>query len=228
MQKISIVIPIHNEERTLNAILDRVTDADTLSLQKEIILVDDGSTDRTKEILRGLEDNYKIIYHQTNLGKGAALRSGFSQASGDIIIVQDADLEYDPKDYSNLLRPILQDGCSVVYGNRDHKGNPSIYKLNYLGNKLISFLISKLYKTNLHDAYCCYKVFRSEVLKSLQLTQNGFGLDGEITMKTLKANHKIYEVPISYYPRTIEEGKKINWKHGVEAIWLILKYKFFD
>lgn len=224
-EKLSIVIPIYNERKTLLEILKKVEEADTLGLEKEIILVDDNSTDGTREILKNLEQKYLVIYHTKNQGKGAALRTGFQKASGDFILIQDADLEYHPQNYPRLLRPILEQKTDMVYGSRALQKNPYLRKGNYWGAKLISWLINLLYGSNLTDAYTCYKVFRAEILKEIKLESNGFDFEAEITCKALKKKHKILEVPIDFSPRGFEEGKKIKTKDGFIAIWKIIKYR---
>jgi glycosyltransferase involved in cell wall biosynthesis len=229
MKKVSIVIPVYNEKSTILKILEEVEKSDTLGLEKEIILVDDGSINGTKEILKNLETKYQIIYHQQNLGKGAAVRTGFGKATGDIILIQDADLELNPENYPKILKPILSGETEVVYSSRYQEHNPTYYYRHYyLGGKLISYLTNIFYGSKLSDVYCGYKVFKADVLKSLELESNGFGIEQELTIKTLKKGYKIKEVSISYYPRTREEGKKIRWWDGLEAVWLIIKYKFIS
>ena len=228
MEKVSIVIPIYNEKKTILKILEKVEKSDTLGLEKEIILVDDGSTDGTKEILKKLENKYQVIYHQENSGKGAAVRTGFKKVSGDIILIQDADLELSPENYPEILKPILLGKSEVVYSSRYQKYNPHHYYHYYLGGKIISFLTNIFYGSKLSDVYCGYKVFKTDVLKNLNLESNGFEIEQELTIKTLKKGYQILEVPISYYPRTRQEGKKIRAWDGLKAIWLIIKYKFFQ
>ena len=228
MKKVSIVIPIYNEKRTILKILEKVEKSNTLGLEKEIILVDDGSTDGTREILKNLESKYQIIYHQQNSGKGAAVRTGFKKTTGDIVLIQDADLELNPENYPQIIRPILEGQTEVVYSSRYQEYNPHHYRHYYLGGKLISFLTNLFYGSKLTDVYCGYKVFKADVLKSLELENNGFGIEQELTIKTLKKGYKIKEVPITYYPRTRQEGKKIRWWDGLKAIWLIIKYKFIS
>lgn len=225
MRKISIVIPIYNERETLLKILEKVERADTLGLEKEIILVDDGSKDGTRDILKTLESKYRVIYHSKNQGKGGALRTGFGYAKGDIILIQDADLEYNPEEYPKLIQPILENRADAVYGSRNLKNNPRFRKSYYWGGILISWLTNLLYGSNLTDVCTCYKAFKAPVLKSFQLKSNGFDFDVEVTAKALKKKYKIIEVPINYYPRKIEEGKKIRPRDGLIAIWKILKYR---
>lgn len=223
--KLSIIIPIYNEKKTLLEILKRVEEADALGLEKEIVLVDDGSTDGTREILKNLEKRYRVIYHSKNRGKGTALRTGFKETAGDVILIQDADLEYNPQNYPQLLRPILDNKTEIVYGSRALKKNPYLRKGNYWGAKLISWLTNLLYGSNLTDVYTCYKVFRAHILKEMRLESNGFDIEQELTSKALKKKYKIMEVPINYSPRGFKEGKKIKTKDGFIAIWKIMKYR---
>jgi len=226
MEKLSIIIPIYNERKTLLEILKKVSKAQTLGLKKEIILVDDGSTDGTKDILKTLERKYAIFYHQKNRGKGAALKTGFTKTNGDIVLIQDADLELDPENYPSLLEPILKGESEVVFSSR-YKKNVRYFSIYYFGGKFISWLTNIFYGSKLSDVYCGYKVFKADILKSLKLESNGFEIEEELTIKTLKNGCRISEVPISYYPRSIKEGKKIRWWKEFKAIWLILKHKFF-
>ena len=229
MKKVSIVIPVYNEKSTILKILEEVEKSDTLGLEKEIILIDDGSTDGTREIIKKLENQYKIIYHQQNLGKGAAVRTGFGKATGDIILIQDADLELNPENYPKILKPLLLGETEVVYSSRYQEYNPTYhYRHYYLGGKLISYLTNIFYGSKLSDVYCGYKVFKANILENLNLENNGFGIEQELTIKILKKGYKIKEVPITYYPRTHQEGKKIRWWDGLKAVWLIIKYKFIS
>jgi len=229
LKKLSVVIPAYNEANTIAEIIDRVQKVE-VGLEKEIIVVDDGSTDGTREILKNLTvDNLKIFFHEKNQGKGAALRTGFSQATGDIILVQDADLEYDPQDYPRLLEPILKGLADVVYGSR-FLGGPHRVLLfwHYVGNKFLTTLCNLCANLNLTDMETCYKVFRREVLAKINLKSNRFGFEPEITIKVGKLGCRVYEVPISYYGRDYREGKKITWKDGLAAIFHILRFRFFD
>lgn len=224
MNKISIVIPVYNEEKTLEAILRKVENSNTFDLAKEVILVDDGSTDGTKKILEKIGAKHKVIAHERNLGKGAALRTGFAGATGDLILIQDADLELDPADYPSLIRPIVDGKYQIVYGTRAN--DSFVYPAYYLGLKVIAWLTNTLYGSKITDVYCGYKVYKSDALKSLKLTSNDFGIEQELTIKALKAKYSIFEVPVSYSPRTFSEGKKLRWSSGIKAIWLIAKHKF--
>jgi len=225
--KISIVIPVYNEKETIETILSRVG---AQELDKEIIIVDDASSDGTREILEKLNDpEIKTFFHQRNQGKGAALRTGFEKAGGEIIIVQDADLEYNPDEYRSLIQPILDDKADVVYGAR-FLGGPHrvLYFWHYVGNKLLTLITNMLYNINLNDMETCYKVFRKEALAPLTIKSNRFGFEPEITAKMAKARQRIYEVPISYFGRTYEEGKKITWKDGIVALITLLRFRFTD
>ena len=233
MKKISILIPVYNERATLIAILDKVIKADTKGLEKELIIVDDGSIDGTREILQHIDAakySANIIFHEKNMGKGAALRTAQQAASGDIILIQDADLEYDPSEYVNLLGPIMENKADVVYGSRLSGGKITrAFKFTHLlGNKFLSFLVNVLYDTTLTDMETCYKVFRADVFKSIQIRSNKFDFEPEITAKILKKKARLYELPISYFGRDYSEGKKITWRDGFIAIWALLKYRFFD
>jgi len=224
--KLSIVIPIYNEKGTLLELLQKVEEADTLSLEKEIILVDDGSTDGVREILKGLENKYLVIYHQKNQGKGAALRSGFQKTTGDFILVQDADLEYSPENYPQLLQPLLENKVDIVYGSRNLKKNPTSYLRYAFGGRFINWLYNIFYGSNLTDVSTCYKLFKAPFIKSFELKGNGFDFDVEVTTQALKKKYQILEVPIDYAPRTIEQGKKVKPRDGLIIVWQMLKYKF--
>ena len=230
---ISIVIPVYNEATTLRMLLDRVVVAPSCGLQKELVLVNDCSTDGTKELLNTVakeRPEWKIIHHEVNQGKGATLRTGFQRATGDIVLIQDADLEYDPNEYPILLKPILDGHADVVYGSRFLGGGTHrvVYFWHSVGNKFLTLLSNMTTNINLTDMEVCYKVFKKEVLAGITLCENRFGFEPEITAKVARAKKwKIYEVPISYYGRSYEEGKKIGWRDGFRAIWCILKYGFF-
>ena len=227
--QVSVVIPVYNEVSTIREIVVRVQAVD---LDKEIIIVDDGSTDGTREKLQEIslaQNNVRVFYHDRNQGKGAALRTGFEVTTGDIVIVQDADLEYDPREYPVLLEPILDGRADIVYGSR-FLGGPHrvLFFWHYLGNKFLTLLSNALTNLNLTDMETCYKVFRREVLSDIQLKSNRFGFEPEFTAKIAKKDFRIYETSISYSGRTYAEGKKIGWKDGVKAIVAIIWFRFFD
>lgn len=230
MKKITILIPIFNEVNTLEIILKKVEEASFCGLEKEIILIDDFSTDGTKEILEKLKDKYKIFYHDQNMGKGAALRTGFEHVTGDITVIQDADLEYDPVDYEPLIKMILDGKADVVYGSRFLNTKPagSIMLTHLLGNKLLTLITNILYNTTLTDMETCYKAFKTEFIKGVEIKSNRFDFEPEITAKVLKKGARLYELPISYYGREFSEGKKITWKDGVHAIMALVKFRFTD
>jgi len=230
--KLSIVIPIYNEAATVLDLIQLVETA-PLGLEKELVLVDDCSRDGTREVLqRAAADHpdWRLLFHDVNRGKGAALRTGFAAATGDFVIIQDADLEYDPREYPILLRPLLEGRADVVFGSRFQGGGPHrvCFFWHSLGNKFLTTLSNMMTNLNLTDMEVCYKVFRREVLQSLQLRENRFGFEVEITAKVARGKWRLYEVPISYYGRSYEEGKKITWKDGVRALWCIIKYRFID
>lgn len=230
MKKISILIPIFNEVNTLKIILDKVEEANFCGLEKEIILIDDFSTDGTREMLDEFTDKYKIFYHDKNMGKGAALRTGFEQVTGDIVIIQDADLEYDPVDYEPLIQLILDGKADVAYGSRLSGGKPSrsFMFTHLLGNKVLTLMTNILYNTTLTDMETCYKAFRVEFIKGIEIKSNRFDFEPEITAKVLKRGARLYELPISYYGREYAEGKKITWKDGIHAILALIKFRFTD
>ncbi|MFQ5456439.1 MAG: glycosyltransferase family 2 protein [Nitrospirota bacterium] len=227
--KLSIIIPVFNEANTINEIIKRVQDVDIKDITKEIIIIDDFSTDGTREILNDYNNtsNIKVLFHNYNKGKGYAIRTGLSEATGSIIIIQDADLEYDPNDYPELLQPIIEEKAEIVYGSRIlGKNNSKSYLRYYLGGRFLTLLINFLYNADLTDVPTCYKVFKSNIIKEIKLDCKRFEFCIEITAKLLKRGYRIYEVPISYYPRSIEEGKKIRWKDGLTAIYYIFFYRF--
>lgn len=226
---LSVLIPVYNEKNTISEILRKIDEVDlkNLGFNKEIIIVDDGSNDGTADILKTLEGKYKIIYRSKNQGKGAAIRTGLKEVSGDYLIIQDADLEYDPKDYNILLRPFLEDNAQVVYGSRilgSKKHGSLAYYWGGLGVTLATNIICGIKIT---DEPTCYKVFKRDLLNSLNLQCRGFEFCPEVTAKIARRKIKIFEVPISYNPRGKQEGKKINWKDGFVAIWTLLKYRFW-
>ena len=223
--KLSIVVPIYNEEKTLREILKKILDQ---PLDKEVILVDDGSTDGTREILRTLDHpEVRVILLPENRGKGAALRAGFREAAREIVIVQDADLEYNPEEYPSLVRPIEEGVADVVFGAR-FLGGPHrvLYFWHYCGNKLLTLITNILFNINLNDMETCYKVFRREALEGVEIKSDRFGFEPEITAKMVKSGQRIYEIPISYFGRTYEEGKKITWKDGLVALYTLLRFRF--
>lgn len=232
MKTISILIPVYNEERFLEAILEKVHAVDFCGLQKEIILVDDGSTDGTHAILNRLEPDprYRIFYHAKNCGKGAALRTAIGHSTGDIVAIQDADLEYDPKDYPELIQLLIDRRADVVYGSRLTAGKPvrAFNVLHYFGNKLLTLLTNILYNTTLTDMETCYKAFRGDVIRKIRIRSDRFDFEPEITAKVLKQGCKLFEAPISYFGRNFDEGKKITWVDGLWAVWTLVKYRFVD
>lgn len=236
MQKLSIIVPAYNEEHTVANILDKILEVNLLGgLQKEIVVVNDASSDATEEVVQGYMAEHPqapISYfkHDVNRGKGAALHTGIREATGDLIIVQDADLEYDPQEFNLLLKPMLAGHADVVYGSRFMGGHPHriLFFWHSIGNKFLTLLSNSLTNLNLTDMETCYKLFRAEHIKSLTLIENRFGFEPEVTAKISRIpGIRIYEVGISYYGRTYEEGKKINWKDGFRAIYCILKYNWF-
>ena len=230
-KKLSVVVPVFNEKNTISEIISRISSAPSNELEKEIIVVDDFSTDGTREILKNLNQNskVKIAFHEKNQGKGASLRTGFNMVTGDIIIVQDADLEYDPKEYPIMLGPILEHKADVVFGSRFHAGpRRALLFWHYFGNLLLTFLSNLLNNLNLSDMETCYKMFTRQVLENIQIHSDRFGFEPEFTAKVAKKNWRIYEVPISYNGRSYAEGKKISWKDGILAIFAIIWFRFFD
>jgi glycosyltransferase involved in cell wall biosynthesis len=225
--KLSVVVPIYNEKATIHTILERIEQTE---FEKEIILIDDFSTDGTREILQNeYATKHTLLLHPHNMGKGAALRTGFKHVSGDVVIIQDADLEYDPSEYAKILGPIIQGRADVVYGSR-FLGGPhrAIYFWHYVGNKFMTLLSNAFNNINLTDMETCYKAFRAEILKDMKFRSQRFGFEPEFTAKVARRRLKIFEVPISYYGRTYEEGKKITWKDAISALYCIVRYRFFD
>jgi glycosyltransferase involved in cell wall biosynthesis len=235
--KLSVLVPVYNEERTLEEVVRRVC---AVQLPKEIILVDDGSQDRSREILTKLKDRnerandplnqIKVFFQPENQGKGAAIKTAISHVTGDVVIVQDADLEYDPKDYPSLLEPIQDGSADVVYGTRFAGGGAHrvLFFWHSLGNRALTLLSNMLTNLNLSDMEVGYKVFRAEALKGIELKSNRFGFEPEITIKLAKKRCRFYEVPISYHGRTYEEGKKITWKDGIAALYYMIRFRFAD
>ena len=226
--KLSVVIPVYNEKKTLNELILRV---EAVSIDKEVIIVDDASTDGTRDLLKKYEkkEGFEVIYQPKNKGKGAALRAGFEIVKGEVIIIQDADLEYNPKDFHVLLEPIFDKRADVVYGSRFLGGSHRVlFFWHSLANKFLTTLSNMFTNINLTDMETGYKAFRREVIESISLKSNRFGFEPEFTMKVAQRKFVIYEVPISYDGRDYSEGKKINWKDGVAALWFILRFRFFN
>lgn len=225
---LSVLIPVYNEKATVLELLRRV-EAVALPVAKEIVMVDDGSTDGTRELLKGLGARATVVFHESNRGKGAALRTALAHATGDLVIVQDADLEYDPADYPVLLAPLLDGRADAVYGSR-FLGGPHrvLFFWHYFANKCFTLFTNVLYNINLTDMGTCYKVFVAEKIKALTLESERFGIEAEITAKICKARLRIYEAPISYSGRTYDEGKKITWKDGFSYLWCLLRYRVAD
>jgi glycosyltransferase involved in cell wall biosynthesis len=231
--RISILIPVFNEAKTVRDLLAQVDTAPAAGLEKELIIVDDGSTDGTREILDrldGLQTPFRVIFHGRNMGKGAAIRTALTYATGDVILIQDADLEYDPRDYEELLDPLLRGRADVVYGSRLRGGKPvRDFSLLYLwGNKFVTFMTNALYGAALTDMETGYKVFRADVIKNIQIRANRFDFEPEVTAKILKRGYKLVELPISYYGRPHAEGKKLTWRDGFAALWTLVKYRVLD
>ncbi len=234
VRSVSIVIPAYNEARTVEELLRRVARAPLPEgLEREIVLVDDCSTDGTRDLLRELarrgDPPFRLVEQPVNQGKGAALRRGFAAATGDVILIQDADLEYDPRDYPTLLAPILEDEADVVYGSR-FLGGPHrvLFFWHTVGNRFLTVLSNVFSDLNLSDMETCYKVFRRPLLEGMPLRSNRFGIEPELTAKFARRRARIYEVPISYHGRTYSEGKKIGWRDGFAAIWAIVRYNLAD
>jgi glycosyltransferase involved in cell wall biosynthesis len=227
-QVLSVVIPVYNEKETIRSIIAKVLKLDFV---REVLVVDDGSTDGTRELLKeaAFDGRVRLLFHEQNRGKGAALRTGFAQATGDVVAIQDADLEYDPAEFAEMIRPILDGVADVVYGSRLTGGKPQRVHLFWhkMGNGFLTFLTDLLYNTTLSDMETCYKMFRREVLAGLRIESEDFSVEPELTAKICRNKRwRIYELPISYYGRSYAEGKKITWRHGISALWTLLKYRF--
>lgn len=233
-RKISLLIPVYNEAESLEKLLGLVESVDFCGMEKELVIVDDGSEDGTRDILRDLEERcpaYRIVYHAQNMGKGAALRTAIDVASGDIIAIQDADLEYDPSDYPPLIQLILDDQADVVYGSRLSNGGQSkgaFTGLHYLGNRFLTLVTNLLYRTRITDMETCYKAFRADVLKKIKIRSNRFDFEPEITAKVLRRRARLRELPIRYRGRAFHEGKKITWVDGLWALKALLMFRFID
>ncbi|MFQ6672551.1 MAG: glycosyltransferase family 2 protein [Candidatus Tectimicrobiota bacterium] len=227
--KLSVIVPVYNERPFIEEILRRV---EAVPIDKEIVVVDDGSTDGTREVLAKLEaeGGITVVYHPTNRGKGAAIRTALAHITGELVIIQDADLEYDPDDYPDLLAPFTKDACDVVYGTRLVRGKAQRVHLfwHYLGNKFLTLVTNVLFNATLSDMETGYKVFRADLLKSLELRANRFDIEPELTAKVLKRHCRVFEVPIAYYGRNYDEGKKITWRDGLVALWTLIKYRVVD
>jgi glycosyltransferase involved in cell wall biosynthesis len=220
------VIPVYNEKNYILEIIRRVKAVD---IEKEIIIVDDCSTDGTRDILKGLAaQGERVIFHEKNMGKGAALRTGFRNVTGEYVIVQDADLEYDPDDYHKLLAPVLKGKADVVYGSRFTGEHRNMFFHHWVGNRFLTLVTDILYNTTISDMETCYKLFRTDIIKSIDIKSNRFNFEPEITAKILKKGIRIYEVPISYTGREFSEGKKISWVDGISALWTLIKCRFVD
>jgi glycosyltransferase involved in cell wall biosynthesis len=224
---LSVVMPCYNERDTIEEIIRRVL---TVPIRTELIVVDDGSTDGTREILAKLAEQhrFRVILQPRNGGKGAALRRGFQEVKGDLVVIQDADLEYSPEEFPQLIELICEGRADVVYGSRFLGRHRVFLFTHYAGNRFLTFVTNVLYNTMLTDMETCYKVMRTEVLKSMTLESNGFGIEPELTAKIFKRNYRVYEVPITYDGRGYEEGKKITWRDGFVALWVLLKYRLTE
>lgn len=228
MKTLSIIIPIYNEERTIKQLLEKVFTVRLKDVNKEVIIVDDGSTDGTRTFLKSIKNKVKTVSHQKNEGKGSAIKSGLLKVTGEIILIQDADLEYSPEDYEQLISPIVKQESKVVYGSRNLKSNKRSYNSYYFGGKLLTWLVNLLYGSKLTDESTGYKVFDAELIKNIPLRCKRFEFCPEITTKVLKRGYNILEVPIGYSPRKKEEGKKIKWSDGLKAVCVIIKYRFTE
>ncbi len=230
MTRMTVVMPVYNERRFIQTIIDKVLAVTIEGVETDLVVVDDCSGDGTREVLTELRNpRVKVLLHDVNRGKGAALRTGFATATGEIILVQDADLEYNPEEYPVLLKPILQGYADVVYGSRFLGGPHRVHLFwHMVGNRMLTLLSNMMSNLNLTDMETCYKVFKREVLAGITLKSDRFGFEPEVTLKVARGGWRVYEVPISYHGRDYAEGKKIGWKDGVSAIWTIVKYRFTD
>ena len=230
LRKLSIVVPVFNERNTLVEILRRMRAVELPDgIEREIIVVDDGSSDGTRDVLNQLGDStVRVVMHEVNRGKGAALRTGFAHATGEYVLVQDADLEYDPEDWPRMLSPVLRGKARVVYGSRFTGERRNMLLLHWIGNRFLSMTTNVLYNTTLSDMETCYKLIERDLVDGMKLHSNRFDIEPEITAKILKRGIRIYEVPISYSGREFDEGKKITWRDGFSALWTLVKYRFVD
>ena len=232
MVKLSVIIPTYNEEKTIKKIIDKVKKVKLKNISKEIIVIDDCSKDSTRSILKSINNgSLKILFHKKNMGKGAAIKTGLKDSTGDIILIQDADLEYNPDEYEKLLKPIIEDKAKVVYGSRLNairKNIKNMYKFHYIGNLFLTLITNLLYGAKITDMETGYKVFRREVIKGINIKARRFDFEPEITAKIIKSGYKIHEVPISFIGRKFEEGKKITWIDGIKAVYYLIKYRFAD
>lgn len=230
MKKVSIIIPVFNEKNTIKLLLEKVQNANFSGLEKEIIMVDDCSTDGTTEILKELSKQYKVLFHEKNQGKGAAIRTAIKEATGDFVVIQDADLEYLPDDYDKLLPFLINDEADVVYGSRfkNQENSKNFILKNKIANKFLTLLTNILYGAEITDMETCYKAFKRELIQSITIKSNRFDFEPEITAKIMKRKARLKEVPISYFGRGHDEGKKINWKDGIHAILTLIKFRFID
>ena len=230
LRKLSVVVPVYNERNTLVEVLRRMRAVELPDgIEREIIVVDDGSTDGTRDVLKQLGDStVRVVLHDVNRGKGAALRTGFSHATGEYVLVQDADLEYDPEDWPKLLHPVLRGKARVVYGSRFTGERRNMLLLHWIGNRFLSMTTNVLYNTTLSDMETCYKLLERDLVDEMHLQSNRFDIEPEITAKVLKRGIRIYEVPISYSGREFDECKKITWRDGFSALWTLIKYRFRD
>jgi glycosyltransferase involved in cell wall biosynthesis len=227
-RKLSIIVPVYDERNTVVELVRRMRSVD-IPLEREIVLVDDGSTDGTREVLRQLIDStVRVVHHPQNRGKGAAIRTGLEQVTGDLVLIQDADLEYDPEDWPKLLSPLLRGKAQVVYGSRFTGERRNMLFFHWVGNRFLSLVTNVLYNTTLSDMETCYKLFDRHVISSIRLRASRFEFEPEVTAKILRSGIRIYEVPISYAGRELHEGKKITWRDGVVALWTLVKYRFVD
>ena len=230
MKKVSVIIPVYNEQETIEPLIQKVEEAHFAGLEKEIILVDDASYDGTKEILKKYENKYKVLYHDVNKGKGAAIRTAVKETTGDFVVIQDADLEYSPDDYDKLLPLLINNEADVVYGSRFKNGENDknfIWK-NKLANKFLTLLTNILFNAEITDMETCYKAFKRDFIRGINIKSDRFDFEPEITAKVIKNKARLKEVPISYFGRGHDEGKKINWKDGIMAIFTMIKFRFFD